>query len=438
MSGNNLVRVTIFTVIIITELVCHVNLAAQEADYFLGRGKYSFIAYEKNAIILAEDDSRFGNFYQKFDSLVAYGKGKIQIVHMGGSHIQADIYTHVIRKRMQELSPDMNGGRGMIFPVKMTNSNNPRNFGVNYTGRWDYCRSIDPNLPCPIGITGMAVKTTDSKASITLIPNRDSNIYYTYNQVRIFHERTQYHVYVDSDNQLINGNYDSLSGCTVFNSQYFGDTLKIFLSSDNSNDTFILQGVSLDSDSPGLVYNAFGVNGAMLSSYLRCDLYSKHLHALNPDLIIFSIGTNDAYTRKFDTEKFKSEYKRLIKLTQETSPEAAILLTVPNDSYLYRRYINSNTAIMREVIFELAKEYQCAVWDFYAIMGGLNSCQAWRSVDLMQSDKVHFTYSGYELKGELFFSAFLKGWENQLSGFESLTGINSYEKKILQEVTSLE
>ena len=87
------------------------------------------------------------------------------------------------------------------------------------------------------------------------------------------------------------------------------------------------------------------------------------------------------------------------------------MLTVPNDSYLYKRYVNANTAEMRKIIYRLAGEYGCAVWDFYSIMGGLNSAQAWYSLKLMQYDRIHFTRQGYALKGELFFSAFLKAWE---------------------------
>jgi lysophospholipase L1-like esterase len=419
------VHITIF----FCGLVLPVLSYPQEADYYIGNEKFSFIAYDKNYFIIPPSDSSFLNLYNQFDSLIAFGKGKIQIVHLGGSHIQADIYTHVIRRRMQEMSPDMNGGRGLIFPVTITHSNNPKNFGVRYTGTWNYCLSTMQNESCSIGITGMSVTTTDTDASITIIPNRDSAICYTYNQVRIFHEPTLYHLYIDLPDTLIYGYYDSLCGCSVFKSDRLEDTLRIGFNKDSIADAFTLQGISLDSDAPGLVYNAIGVNGAMLSSYLNCKLYSMHLKSLSPNLIIFSIGTNDAYTRKFEPDKFRNEYAQLIRTTRETAPEAAILLTVPNDSYLYKRYVNGNTEKMRETIYTLAEQFCCGVWDFYSIMGGLNSSMAWRSVNLMQADKIHFTNTGYELKGELFFSAFLKGWEQQLNGFELRSGINQYNRK---------
>ena len=42
--------------------------------------------------------------------------------------------------------------------------------------------------------------------------------------------------------------------------------------------------------------------------------------------------------------------------------EAAILLTVPNDSYLYKRCTNPNMEKVRKVILDLAGEYGCGVY----------------------------------------------------------------------------
>jgi lysophospholipase L1-like esterase len=142
------------------------------------------------------------------------------------------------------------------------------------------------------------------------------------------------------------------------------------------------------------------------------------MKAIDPQLVIFSIGTNDAYTKNFDRAKFKDQYSKLLDSTRAALPQAAILITVPNDSYLYRRYVNQNTAEMEKVIYELAGKYNCGVYDFYSVMGGLNSSQTWYNMRLMQYDRVHFTREGYLLKGDLFFAAFLKGWETHLAAKE--------------------
>ena len=392
-------------------------LCAQEADYFLGPVRYSFINYDKNVFQLPENDTTFQQLFFRFDSLVVFGKGNIQIVHLGGSHIQADMYTHVMRTRLQSLSLDMNGGRGLIFPYSMAHTNNPSNYSVRYTGNWEYCKNIQQNSGCTLGLTGMAVYTHDNLSRITINPNTSDSTNYCFDKVRVFHEPTPYQLSAVVGNTNIPGYYDTLAGCTVFEYNEPARVFQLEIEKDSLYQDlgFALLGIELIHNGPGLMYHALGVNGAMLSSFLRCELYEKHLKAINPGLVVISIGTNDGYTRRFDEDKYKREYRELLTKTLEAVPDAALLLTVPNDSYLYRRYANTNTEKMEKIILELAREYNCAVWDFYEIMGGLNSAQTWYNMGLMRYDRIHFNKKGYRLKGELFFSAFLKAWEQHLN-----------------------
>ncbi len=98
----------------------------------------------------------------------------------------------------------------------------------------------------------------------------------------------------------------------------------------------------------------------------------------------------------------------MIQIVLDANPMCAILLTVPNDCYYKRKYPNKNTERQRDVILELARKYNCGVWDLYGIMGGLGSSDIWKREGLMKSDLIHFTKKGYHLKGELYIDAFLK------------------------------
>lgn len=409
-----------FTPFMLFQLCCSC-IFSQQSDYFLGPKRYSFIKYDSNVIHLPKEKSAFSDIYKTIDSIIIGGKGKIQILHVGGSHIQADIYTHLIRKRFQQLSPDMNGGRGLIFPYRIAKTNGPSNFRVTYDGNWLYCKNTQGQKECDLGITGYSVTTFDSIAHISIDINRDSTIYYSFNSVRIFHEPTNYNLRVLIDGNVFTGSYDDSLGYSLIDFDENYDSFQLEIQKDTGMGAFTLQGISFDNDSPGVVYNTVGVNGAMLKSYLRCNRYKKHISVLAPDLVIFSIGTNDAYTRKFDVSRFHYEYRQLLDSTLEALPNAQIIITVPNDSYLYKRYVNNNTAKMRDIIYTLSDEYNCGVWDFYTIMGGLNSVQAWYSMNMMKYDKIHFNKKGYLLKGDLFFSAFLKGWEEQFSQNNLLT-----------------
>lgn len=410
---NNINKYTLLILFGILQAM-YFAVIAQDGDYFLGPERYSVIKYDEDIFHFPGTDSAFQDLYQRMNELMFEGEDKIHIVHMGGSHIQADIYTNILRERLQGLMPGMNGGRGLIFPFKMAKTNNPSNYMVRYTGNWEYCKSTQKNKICDLGLTGIAVTTTDSVADIFIDPNRRNSMFYQFDRVKILHLPTSYQLAVSINDTLFVGEYHEDGGYTEIQLPRNISFLHLQIEKDTIDDSFTLHGILLDNNAPGIVYNAIGVNGSKLNSYLGCNLYQEHLELIDPHLVIFSIGTNDAYTTHFEVDKYKQEYRQLLDSTRKAAPHAAILLTVPNDSYLYRRYVNRNTEKMKEVIFDLAKEYNCGVWDFYTIMGGLNSSQAWYAMNLMNYDRIHFNRRGYILKGELLFSAFLKGWEKQL------------------------
>ncbi|MDF1550741.1 MAG: GDSL-type esterase/lipase family protein, partial [Bacteroidales bacterium] len=169
-----------------------------------------------------------------------------------------------------------------------------------------------------------------------------------------------------------------------------------------------------ENEDPGFIYHSIGINGASFTSFLRCNLLEKQLKALNPDMIIISLGTNDAYTTKFKPEFYKANYEEMIRKIKKVAPNAAILNTVANDSYLFRRYPNKNTQLAADVIYQVAKKHNCGVYDFYDVMGGLNSSSVWYKENLMVKDKIHFNREGYLLNGDLLFNAFIKAYDNHL------------------------
>lgn len=379
--------------------------------------KYPFIRYNANRIEFYKDSSSFERFFTKLDSIHFYGQGQLNIVHLGGSHLQADIYSHQLRQRLQTFMPGNNGGRGMVFPYRIAKTNNPGNYRVKYQGNWDYSKNTKRLLEGPLGLMGIKVRTYDTLSSIHLSPNAGSQVEYDFNKVRIYHtfgERS-YSPAIDAEKEITRITRNEELGYTEFVLEDHSDTLNIFIEqTDSIQSSFELYGIQLMTDDPGIIYHAVGVNGASLPSFNHCELFANHMKAVNPDLVVISIGTNDGNTRHFNPEVYRNNYDTLIHLIRMAAPEAALLLTVPNDSYLFRRYINKNTAEIENEIIRLAKDYGGGVWDFYKIMGGLNSIYVWYKEGLARLDKIHFTRKGYKLKGDLLFNAFLKAYDNHL------------------------
>ena len=67
--------------------------------------------------------------------------------------------------------------------------------------------------------------------------------------------------------------------------------------------------------------------------------------------------------------------------------------------------------IIRNKIIEYADFHNLAYWDLYGAGGGKHAADHWRVNHLMQRDGVHFTVKGYELQGNLFYEALMKGFD---------------------------
>jgi lysophospholipase L1-like esterase len=268
-----------------------------------------------------------------------------------------------------------------------------------------------------MGLSGITAALVSPTGSLTLVARYDTLRRYDFNRIRIFCNAAESGIVpeVNPDCAISPPVIDPSGEFVEYQLNHYRDTLTIHVTqSDSALKPFQLYGISLENDDPGVIYNAIGVNGAKLESYLRCERFVPQLRALEPDWVIVSIGTNEGNTRHFDPGAYRSDYIRLIDSIRFAAPHAAILLTVPNDSYLFKRYVNPNTARIREIIFELAQTCHCGVWDFYTVMGGLNSAMAWYNQGLMNKDRIHFNRPGYLLKGDLFFSAFMKSWDDHL------------------------
>ena len=177
---------------------------------------------------------------------------------------------------------------------------------------------------------------------------------------------------------------------------------------------FELYGIVMDNEEPGIAYHSIGANGSSFRSNFRCDLFKQHLVEINPDLVIISIGTNDSFDGNFTESDYMAQYDTFIQMIRAVNSDAQFILTVPNDSYYKRKYPNLNTAKTESAIYKLALKHNALVWDCYKIMGGLRSSKKWMYAGMMKKDLIHFTYNGYILKGELFWDAFKRSYQNYL------------------------
>jgi lysophospholipase L1-like esterase len=381
---------------------------------------YDFIDYEENILKFPGSQDGFERLFDKLDTLVTFGKGNVNIMHLGGSHVQAGMLSGRMRENMFSLADGIKGERGFIFPYRMAHTNNPGNYKATFTGTWDGCRNALKRNHCPWGLSGITATTHDTATQTKLYCVDDNHDTYWFNKVRIYHLATpeSFAVLLDSSIIVDTMYTDSVVGLTTFELAHSYDTLLFeTLKTDSLQEYFVLQGLRLENDDDGLTYNSIGVNGASVPAYLRCQYFQPQLETNVPDLVIFGIGINDAYVpvEQFHQDEYEQNYRDLMNMFRAVNPDVQFLFMTNNDSYYKRRYPNQNIFKVQKAMWNLAKEYNGAYWDLFEIMGGLNSIKLWVRNGLAQKDKVHFTKKGYHLNADLLFVAFREAYGDHLA-----------------------
>lgn len=377
--------------------------------------QYAFINIACNQFQFFGSKSPNWEFLQKaLQQMIEAKEGKLNFYHIGGSHLQADIYTHDFRTFLQTNWPGLSGERGLVFPFNLAHTNNPSNYNFSSPNLWKGYRSVNQRPEdLDYGLSGAAITCSDSLIIINFKHLRTA-AKPPFDRLRIYHNTGNFPYDLNFGDQelLVTAvQHHPNQGYTEIHFSDHLDSLDLlFIKNEVGAFTMELYGFEFLNNLPGISYTAIGINGASLPTYLANTNFSRDLQLSPPDLFIFSVGTNDAHCtyEAFDPLQYKANLEKMIQLVLLSNPNCAILLTVPNDDYYMRKYPNRNTERQREVIYQLAAQYQTAVWDFYGIMGELGSSKTWKNAGLMQSDYVHFTGTGYHLKGTLLIEAFKK------------------------------
>ncbi len=386
-------------------------LTAQNDSYLYHVNPYNFIRYDLNELHNFGTDVNASKFYDKVEKLISTGEGKINVVQIGGSHIQAGTFSGQIRTRLQQMNGEMNAGWGFMFPYRISRTNSPYGYYIRYTGSWESCRNVERRKTCNLGVGGIAVTTQSSNAQLTILLEDENELDYHFNKVRVFYENNGANYIVSVDTSVVR--------TAVKTDEYFDFELKQRVDSltisiqknENESGSFTLFGLTTESAPNGFAYHSIGVNGAHVPAFLRCQLFEQQLADLKPDLVILGLGINDAYVKNFSQSDFEMNYGELIARIRRAAPETAIVFITNNDSYMYRRYVNKNGEKVEQSMLKMAKKLKVGVWDMYEVMGGLNSIVLWEKNGLAQRDKIHFTREGYLLLGDLFFNALMQGFE---------------------------
>ncbi len=374
--------------------------------------EHKFILYDANDLRFDSASPTMQAFFAKWRRVVTTHQGNINIVHIGGSHVQAGTMSNTIRTDLMHAYPTLVAGRGMIFPYSAAaKCNNPRDYRVHCPQKVTLTRNIYKEHTYPLGLCGIAITAADTLTEVAVVMN-EPTVSYSTSRIIVFGHSDDNVVPLlrIADRNIYPSYADARTERFVFNLSQPTDSFTVLLPCQPGK-RFTLTGLCLDNRRSGFSFHSIGVNGAAVPDYLRCQNFTRDLRLLRPDMVVFGIGINDASGHDFDTAAFRANYLALIDSIRVINPDCAFVFITNNDSYrrLRRnRYeVNRNGLLAREVFYRLADDTDGAVWDQFEVMGGLKSMDKWFKAKLAQKDRVHFTQAGYELIGHLFYNALI-------------------------------
>ncbi len=402
--------------------------------------EYSFINYDGNNLRFDSVSPSMNAFFKKWNDVVTTGQGNVNIVHIGGSHVQAGTMSNTIRCNIMHAYPTLVGGRGMIFPYSAAaKCNNPRDYRVRCPQKVSLSRNVHKEYPYPLGLCGISITAADSLTEVAITMNEPSVDYATQSVIVFGHSDQNVTPLLNiGDIEIIPTSYPE-NGRFVFNLDFPIDSFTVVLPCQ-PGESFTLTGIFLGNNKPGFSFHSIGVNGAAVPDYLRCQHLVRDLRKLHPDLVIFGIGINDAAGPNFDTAVFRANYLALIDSIRLVNEDCAFVFITNNDSYrqvttrkrrkkVTHYEVNRNGLLAREVFYRLADDCGGAVWDQFEIMGGLESMDTWYKEGLAQKDRIHFTNAGYKLLGDLLSNALFDAYKNAYPERKKSSGKNSSKKK---------
>lgn len=412
-------------------------------------------------------------FYDKLYQLETQKKGKINIVHIGDSHVQADLFTAKIRRELQSVFG--NGGFGFTFPYSVAKTNNSAPVRYTARGNFESFRNMKADLSKPVGLSGMSFETTNSNFTINLSIQDKA---YFFNTLKIVTPKNaqSFAVSLAGKNTVIERQIPQSVSYKIKNGDVLGSiankynvslaALKkanglksnmihpgkilkiptqgtqsksivtyepIAISLENAADhyefnseiplekiaivghkdakDYALNGIILENNEPGIIYHSIGVNGAKGMDFNKFPLFYEQLPTLQPDLVVISLGTNESFDKQ-TKEVYFEEITKMITGIRENTPNAAILVMTAPPSVLYRKFQNTYIEEYAELLQENTTVLNYATYDLLAILGGNKGTPKNAAKGYLASDKVHYTKIGYEKQAELFVTGFMHSYEN--------------------------
>lgn len=328
----------------------------------------------------------------KLASKLAHGQAVSHIIQLGDSHTAADFFTGALRIALQEHYG--NAGPGWVPPAWIRGQRSAAlQLAKASTDQWQLTSSrLEQHDNFPVG--GFVLQPLHQGSRLQLAQYKPDT--QTFNMRALYHSPRAVPV-------RLNGEFvswpASADGWQWSATQSVQLPLELEILAKGYPH---LGGWLLDNGQPGVLLSSLGINGATINMF---DKWAEHwqapLQSLQPDLIIVSYGTNEAFNDALDGPTYYAELTHQIQQLRQHQPETAVLMIGAPDVMKHPSAINcqerrpAQLDQVQRIQRQVAREQQVLFWDWQALMGGACSFPAWQAQGLAQKDGVHFTAEGY-------------------------------------------
>ena len=357
-------------------------------------------------------------------------KRPIKIVHLGDSHIQIGYFSAQIREILNSIG-DLKGS-GITFPYSLAKSVDGAIYKAKKNGRWDGENILSTRPKLDISLTGYSIKTLDSNASISF---QFKDPKFNFSELKIWYNTDslsftpslgynfELKEIVRTNGKIGFARFSRKNPITQFE-------LKL-IKSDSSAKEFQLHGLDFITTNSDFEYHSLGVVGAQFTHLIQHTiLWKEHMKMLNPDLLIISYGTNEAYNGNFDSNAYSKQINRFLNEIREEVPSVSILLTSPPDTRSRNRIPK-----MQNAIIESQSKIQSSFYDLNKVMGGFGSFQPWYENDFFLKDKLHLNKAGYQLQAKLFMLALIGQMKSNKNLDELLSQVADKSRLVVRKMS---
>jgi lysophospholipase L1-like esterase len=345
-----------------------------------------------------------------------------RVVVYGASHVASDLYTDIVRSKLQARFGD--AGVGFVQPMRAVSGY--RSAGVNFEQASGWATThVKAKTPIEdrYGLAGMYLSAPRSKKGARTIfttrphggesGNADT--------IELWYLRQPHggklRVSIDDSPRkpLSTQAREIKPGYERYEVDDGQHRVELSAAGDGPVQLF---GVVLERSQPGVVVDSLGVPGSRARYHLLWDdtLYREHLQRRKPDLVVLAYGTNESGDDDEPIERYESDLRKVLERIRGVVPEASCLLVGPSDRPIENpdgTFVDRpRTSQIVETQRKLSAEFGCGFFDMVAFMGGRLSMLRWVNSlpPLGTPDYVHFTRVGYEALGNALHTALMAGF----------------------------